>query len=182
MKKSAFLSLVVLGAISVEPNVADASLARAGTPNVQFSAVGPAGLKIVGTTHELDLRESDAAVVISVPLANLDTGISLRNKHMREKYLEVDKYPRAELTVARADVHLPEAGAETSGEAPGTMAIHGVSRPVRFSFRVKRDGAGIHVTGSVHVNINDHGILVPSYLGVTVKPDVTVELSFDAND
>ena len=32
--------------------------------------------------------------------------------------------------------------------------------------------------GTVHVNMNDFGITVPVYLGVTVKPDVDVSASF----
>lgn len=164
------------------PTLADAAFSRSGTPNVQFTATGPAGLKIVGTSHELDVRDDGTSVTISVPLANLDTGIGLRNKHMREKYLEVDKFPRAELAVKRADLKVPEAGAQTSAEADGTMLLHGVSRPAHFSYKSRRDAAGVHVTGSVRVNINDHGIAVPSYLGVTVKPDVDVELSFDATE
>ena len=175
-------TLLILGASCLVPAVAGAALTRTGAPSVEFTALGPAGLKIVGVTHDLDLRDDGANVVVSVPLANLDTGISLRNKHMREKYLEVDKYPRAELTVARADVRVPVAGTDTDGDAPATMSIHGVSRAVRFSYRARREGNGIHVTGSVHVNVKDHGIAIPSYLGVTVKPDVDVSVTFDASE
>lgn len=179
---TALRSLFALAAFCLVPSIADAALTRTGVPSVEFTAVGPAGLKIVGTTHELDLTDDGTRLVVSVPLANLDTGISLRNKHMREKYLEVGTYPRAVLTVARGDVQVPSVGSQTAGEASATMLIHGVSRPVRLSYRARRDGSGIHVTGSVHVNMNDHGIAVPSYLGVTVKPDVEVSLAFDANE
>lgn len=176
------LGAVAVAVVCLAPTLADAAFTRIGTPTVQFTAAGPGGLKIVGTTHELDVRDDGTSVTVSVPLANLDTGIGLRNKHMREKYLEVDKYPRAELAVKRADIKVPEAGAPTAGEANGTMLIHGISRPARFSYKSRRDASGIHVTGAVRVNINDHGIAVPSYLGVTVKPDVDVELSFEANE
>jgi polyisoprenoid-binding protein YceI len=176
------ISVVALGAALLAPGAAEAALTRTGTPTVQFTAVGPAGLTIVGTTHELDVRETETGVTVAVSLANLDTGIALRNRHMREKYLEVDKYPRAELSVARSDVRVPAAGAATSGDVDGTMVIHGVSRPVRLAYKARRDERGIHVTGSVHVNIKEHGIQVPSYLGVTVKPDVDVTLSFDVGE
>ena len=177
--------LVLLSACALCVTVdAGAALTRTGTPDVQFTATGPAGLKIVGTTHELDVRDDGTLVVVAVPLANLDTGISLRNRHMREKYLEVDKYPRAELTVARGVLQVPGAGAGTStaGEADGTMVIHGVSKPVHFSYRAKRDGASLKVNGAVHLNINDYGIAVPSYLGVTVKPEIDVDLSFGVTE
>ena len=179
---SRLLAAVALAAICLGPSLADAALARTGTPNVQFTALGPAGLKIVGTTHDLDIRENDGVLNVSVPLANLDTGIALRNKHMREKYLEVDKYPRAELSLGRGAVQMPAAGSSTSGDVEGTIAIHGVSRKTHFTYQSKRDERGIHVSGALHVNMNDHGISVPSYLGVTVKPDVDVALTFDVTE
>ena len=162
--------------------LASGALARTGTPTVQFFATGPAGLKIVGAAHDLDVQEDGEKLRVSVPLANLDTGIALRNKHMREKYLEVGKFPRADLSVSRADLRIPAEAGETSGEAAATMLIHGIAKPVRFMYRVRRDGSGLHVTGSTRVNINEHGIAVPSYLGVTVKPDVDISAAFDATE
>ena len=179
---SRLLAAITVATLCLAPDLADAAFARAGTPTVQFTALGPAGLKIVGTTHDLDVRESDDIVNVSVPLASLDTGISLRNKHMREKYLEVDKYPRAELAVARSAIKVPTAGASTSGDVEGAIAIHGVSRKTHFTYQAKRDERGLHVSGAVHVNMNEHGISVPSYLGVTVKPEVDVALTFDVTE
>ncbi len=41
----------------------------------------------------LKIEEADGNVVLDVPLTNLVTGIALRDKHMKEKYLEVQKSP-----------------------------------------------------------------------------------------
>jgi polyisoprenoid-binding protein YceI len=158
---------------------ADAALSRIGTPSVSFTATGPAGLKIVGTTADLQVAEENGTVTVRVPLANLDTGIGLRNKHMKEKYLEVPLYPNAELAVPRASLAAPDASGSASGEATGTMTIHGKSRPVRFTYRVARAGDRSRIAGSVHVEMTDFGIAVPGYLGVTVKPGVDVAVTFD---
>ena len=115
-------------------------------------------------------------------LATLDTGIELRNRHMREKYLEVQKYPNAMLVVDRSTLRLPDEGRESSGSANGTITIHGQSRPVSFTYKVHRNREAFDVTGSVHVNMNDYGIQVPSYLGITVKPDVDIVAGFVAHD
>lgn len=161
---------------------AHAALSRAGSAHVAFTAVGPAGLKIVGTTSDLDVSESSGDVKVRVPLANLDTGIGLRNRHMREKYLQVQLYPNADLVVSRSALKLPNSGDEAKSDANGTMTLHGKSKPVRFSYNAKRDANRYHVTGSVHLNMNDFGIEVPSYLGVTVKPEVDVSVAFDATE
>jgi len=154
---------------------AHATLARTGDANVTFNATGPAGLKIVGTTSELSVAETEQDVVVTVPLRNLDTKIELRNKHMREKYLEVGKYPNAELRVAKSAVQGP------SGKANGSLTLHGQTRPVTFSYTTKPDGAATGVTGNLHLNMFDFGIEKPGYAGVTVKPDIDVTASFRVN-
>lgn len=173
--------MFALCAVAAFPLAADAKLSRTGSPNVTFTAIGPAGMKIVGTTSDLNVDDDGQNVTVVVPLANLRTGISLRDRHMKEKYLQVQQYPNAELRVARSALRFPTGG-DTSGDAPGSMKIHGRTNPVTFHYVAHRNGGSISVTGSVHVNMKDYGIDVPSYLGVTVRPDVDVSARFDAND
>lgn len=160
--------------------VADAKLARTGTPSVSFRAAGPAGMKIQGTTSDLDVDDQGAKIVIKVPLKNLSTGISLRDEHMRNKYLEVGTYPNAELTVDRSAIRLPTGADPVSGDATGTMALHGKTKSTTFHYSVGKSGNAMRVAGTVHLDMRDYGINVPSYLGVTVKPDVDVEVQFNA--
>lgn len=157
---------------------ADATLSSPADAHVVFDAAGPAGMKIEGTTSDLAVADEAGNVVITVPLGNLTTGISLRDHHMREKYLEVPKYPAATLTIARTALHLPNPGDKTEGDAPGSLGLHGQTRPVSVHYDVKAAGAGLSVHGAFRVNMNDFGITVPVYLGVTVKPDVDVSASF----
>ena len=161
---------------------AHAKLSRAGEPSVTFTTTGPGGLKINGTTTALTVIDDAQAVVITVPLGKLTTGIGLRDKHMREKYLQTPTYPNASLRVARGDLKFPASGAQAEGDAPGTMTIHGQNHAVTVHYIAKRDGASYAVSGAVHVNMKDYGIEVPSYLGVTVKPGVEITVRFDAKD
>ena len=169
------LTTVLVGCLVTA--VAEAKLARAGASTVTFTAAGPGGMKIVGTTNDLDVNDDGQTLAIFVPLANLTTGISLRDKHMKEKYLQVPSFPTATLKVARTSV-------QTNAEAdiPGTMVIHGHEHPVTVHFKTHANGATIDVDGGAHVNMNDYAIEVPSYLGVTVKPDVELAVHFVAKD
>ncbi len=159
------------------PLAADAKLARTGTPAVAFHARGPAGMHLTGTTSDLDVIDQGATVTIRVPLAHLATGIGLRDHHMREKYLEVGKYPNADLVVDRASVKT-----EGSGDAQGTMTIHGKSKRVSFHYAAHHAGGKVDVTGRAHIDFRDFGIKVPSYLGVTVKPDIDIDVHFAATE
>jgi polyisoprenoid-binding protein YceI len=166
------LGLVTLSAAS------HAALTSAADARVSFSAAGPAGMTIEGTTPDLTVGDDGTNVIITVPLANLSTGIGLRDHHMKEKYLEVPKYPATTLTIARGALRFPASGGQTTADVPGTLSLHGQTRPVVVHYDAKGEGAAFSAKGTFRINMNDFGITVPVYLGVTVKPDVDVSASF----
>jgi polyisoprenoid-binding protein YceI len=156
---------------------AHAALASASDSHVTFEGKGPAGFKVTGSTTDLSVAEADGNVVITVPLANLNTGIDLRDHHMKEKYLEVPKYPSAVLTIARSALRVPAGGERVEADAPGTLTLHGQTHPVSVHYDAKQEGPAYLAHGRFHINMNDYGVNVPSYLGVTVKPDIDVSAS-----
>jgi polyisoprenoid-binding protein YceI len=158
--------------------VGHAALSSPSETKVGFTATGPAGLKIEGKTPDLTVADANGNLQLTVPLANLSTGIDLRDRHMKEKYLEVGKFPSAVLTVARSALKLPAGGDQVELDVPGTLALHGTTKPVTVHYGAKADGGGFAANGKFNINMNDYGIQVPSYLGVTVKPDVVVTASF----
>ncbi len=151
---------------------------RAGDSSVSFTAVGPAGMKIVGNTADLDVSDGPGTVRVTVPLAHLTTGIDLRDRHMREKYLEAAVFPTAVLEVPRAAIDVPPPGSERSGTAAATMTLHGRSHPVIVRYTAKGEANTWTVSGSLTLDMHDYGIQVPSYLGVTVKPGVDIAARF----
>ena len=137
---------------------------------------------IDGATNELTVKDDGKTLTFVVSLKNMTTGIGLRDNHMRDKFLEVQKHPEAKLEVPLDAIKMPagESGS-TSGEAKGVFTVHGQSKKdVPFKYTVTKKGKAIEVAGSFNVNVKEHGIEIPSYLGVTMKPDVAVETSFRA--
>ncbi len=181
MKARSILAFATLALALAIPGVADAKLAKTGNAKGAFHASGPAGLAINGTTSEVDVTDDGTTVSVVVKLGAISTGIGLRDKHTRN-YLEADTYPTATLKVPRASLKFPAAGKESSGDAKGTMTIHGVTKDVTVHYSAKLDGDTFSVKGNVALNINDYGIKTPSYLGVAVKPDITVDTEFQAKD
>jgi polyisoprenoid-binding protein YceI len=158
-----------------------AKLAKTGASTTGFKVAGPAGLTIEGKTADMTITDDGATVTIVVPLANLTTGIGLRDDHMK-KALETNQYGESRLVVARASLKFPAAGAESSGDAPGKMTLHGQTRDVTFHYSARNDGGTLSVKSNTTIKMNDFGIQAPSYLGVTVKPDVDINSSFQATD
>ena len=176
-RKGFWMIAVGLGIVGLSA-AGQAALSSAMDSRVSFEAAGPAGMKIEGSTPDLTVADDGTNVVITVPLANLSTGIGLRDHHMKEKYLEVQKFPSATLTIARGALKVPAGGEQVAVDVPGSVQIHGQTRPVSVHYEAKGEGAAFGARGAFHVNMNDFGITVPTYLGVTVKPDVDVSASF----
>lgn len=161
--------------------VAAAKLSKTGSSTTTFHAAGPAGMNIDGSTSEMNVADDGSSVTITVPLANIKTGLELRDKHTKDA-IEADKYPTVTLKVARSALKFPAAGAESSGDARGSMTLHGTTKDVTFHYSAKADGDTLTVKGNTTVNVDDFGVKRPSYLGVTVKPDVRIDTSFQAKD
>lgn len=117
-----------------------------------------------------------------VDLRTLDTGIGMRNDHMREKYLEVGKgdgFDRAVLS----DVHLGDVDVETfQGRTTftGTLRLHGARKNVTGPAEVRRTGSSVRIEAIFPVTLADFGIPKPQYLGVGVKSEVQVKVSLVA--
>ncbi len=130
----------LLRAVLLAGGLVHAAITSSSGAAVLVSMQGTAGLHIEGTTHELAISERDGELVFQVPLAGVDTGIGLRNRHMRG-YLDTAHFPDAELHVARKAVAFPATGKTTESDVPGSLTIHGVSRPCSIHYRVEQAGS-----------------------------------------
>jgi polyisoprenoid-binding protein YceI len=119
---------------------------------------------------------------IAVDLSTLDTGIGLRNTHMRENYLEVGRGEGFSRAVLK-DIALATDVAAVTGPTTftATLLVHGVERPVRGDARVTRNSDRVRVEASFPVVLADHAIAKPRYLGVGVRDQVQVKVRFDAS-
>lgn len=116
---------------------------------------------------------------LSVELDRLDTGIALRDEHLRDGYLEVGKDPGFVKAVL-SGIQLPDADAETfQGRTrfSGTFQLHGARRQVLGQAEIRRQGSRVRVEASFPVTLADYGIAKPQYLGVGVKEQVRVEVT-----
>jgi polyisoprenoid-binding protein YceI len=120
----------------------------------------------------------DTDLYFEVDLASLDTGIGLRNRHMRDNYLEVDRYPYAtfEGEVARLE---PREGEAARITATGALTIHGISRKREISCDVLPTAQGYRARCAFPVLLSDHAIEIPSvmFLKLANEIDVRVELT-----
>ena len=117
---------------------------------------------------------------LTVDLRTLQTGIKLRDTHMRENYLEVQKpgYEHATLTNIRLEGNTSEPVSKVG--FTGVLAVHGLQRNVAGTADIRRAGDNLRVQASFPVKVSEFEIPSPSYLGVGVRDEVTVGVTFTA--
>jgi polyisoprenoid-binding protein YceI len=158
--------------LTLKPSKGDVQIEAVGRPamvKIKGKGEGPTGaLKIVGATVTGD---------ITFTLDTLDTGIDLRNEHMKEKYLETKKHPKATLTLK--EVALPagwtkEKPQVSGAKFKGELTLHGEKKPVEGTFEVTENK---ELKAKMELKISDYKIDIPSYLGITVADTVKVQIS-----
>jgi len=114
-----------------------------------------------------------------VDLASLDTGIDLRNRHMRDDYLEVGQYPYAKFSGVLARVEDADDGG-LRVTASGTLRIHGVDRGVRLPCEVRPDGDGYGARCAFDVLLSDFDISIPKLMFLKLANRIRLEVAFSA--
>jgi polyisoprenoid-binding protein YceI len=137
---------------------------------------------LTGSVSLATARPAAFVGALSADLRALDSGIGLRNEHMRGNYLEVGKGAGFDKAVI-SDIHLGDVDAESfSGRTrfTGTLALHGARAPVKGQAEIQREGSRIRIEASFLLALVDFGIAKPQYLGVGVKSEIQVTVSFVA--
>ena len=112
---------------------------------------------------------------LAVDLHKLQTGIGLRDRHMKDNYLEVkrgDGFASARLQ----DIKVDALDGKTSFR--GVLMLHGERRQVTGTANIKPNGGGYRVEANFPVRISEFQIPDPTYLGVGVKDQVQVRVNF----
>lgn len=159
---------------------AEAAVKKMTSGQLNFTAIGSPGiLKIRGTSNDkapqgqVEIVNGEASGEFSFNLSGLDTGIGLRDDHMKNKYLEVEKYPEAKLKVSGLKL-TPEEIATGVGRAfTGQLTLHGETKEVSGQFEIDKAGK---LKASFPIKVSDFKIDVPKYMGITVSETVEVEV------
>lgn len=182
------ISLLVLFCclVSASAQVKEFHVAKDQENLVKFISKAPLE-SFEGVTDKIDgyiLWEGDdpvnrSEIYFEVELSTLDTGIGLRNRHMRDNYLETQKYPFAILSAKLVSV---EKIAETNAlqvQLTGTMEIHGQKKDMKITGVVTAlaDG-GYRVNSGFRITLGDFKIKVPKLMFMKINEEIQIELDF----
>ena len=125
-----------------------------------------------------------ATVRFEVDLASLDTGIKMRNAHMREHHLETAKHPKAIFDGAALPGRIVGAlafGRPESLTVEGAFTLHGATRMIRLvvevTYRPTPAPARIEFRTAFPIALADYAIDRPQFLFLKLADVQTVRVS-----
>jgi polyisoprenoid-binding protein YceI len=183
----AFFFSVLALAEGAEKGTLDLSKAKS---NVEFLAVGhPSALKIKGTTVNSDeptlkgtfkITPTNISGTATYRLERLDTGIDLRTRHMKEKYLEVEKHPEGQFELTKLPGKFTEASfKEKDVPFEGVLSLHGVKKPIKGLAQVQKKDDELNLDLSFKTKVSDFNITEASFMGITMADEVTVKVAVE---
>jgi polyisoprenoid-binding protein YceI len=115
-----------------------------------------------------------AKVTLSIEAASIDTGIGMRDNHLRsEDFLDVKQFPTITFESVRVE------GAAPRLTVFGRLTVHGVTREVAVPVEVNMTGVALVAAGELIVNRRDYGLTYESFLN-PIGNDVRVAFTFRA--
>lgn len=147
---------------------------------------------ILGTSHSVTGSASfdgrSGTFDLSVPVASLDTGIAMRDDHLRsEMWMDAAKAPNITFTGSKV-----VAKGQDKYEVTGKLAFRGVAKETTLIVTAKEipvesakkaglgDKGALRVRGEFRVKLSDYGIVIPEMAAAKVSDIWTVKVSIFA--
>jgi polyisoprenoid-binding protein YceI len=147
--------------------------------SIDFYAIGkPSMLKIHGESTKLTGTITRKGNVFSgqfeIPLDSFETGMSVRNKHLKEKVFETSKYDKAKLTIT--ELKIPDEKTGEIKELPftGKLSLHGVEKDITGTAALNVTDKLITFSTEAEIKMSDYQIPLPEFMGMTMQDQVKI--------
>lgn len=149
---------------------------------IQFSARATLG-DFQGVTHSIDgeiklqklTNTNFGTIYFKVYLDSIDTGINLRNIHMREDYLETSRYPAAEFSGSIIKI-IPVDYTKSKVLAKGILNIHGVQKEINVDGFIFNYGNLYKLQTEFALLLSDFKINQPTFIINTVEDKIDISV------
>lgn len=148
---------------------------------IKFSAIGkPAFIKVDGSVplvaanFEFGVNEIDG--VAKVDLNSLETGIKLRDEHLKEKYLHTSDFPYAILKINKQKAILGK-----RNKIKALLLFHGRSKEISLDIVIVKNERVIKLNSQFEFLLSDFNVELPTFQGISAanKIKLSVVASFE---
>jgi polyisoprenoid-binding protein YceI len=153
------------------------------------AATNVPGIRIHGKSTSLSaraaIRSGEAGIVVdrleaTIPVKTLNTGMGLRDDHMRKYVFTTADGRVPDLRFAAENVSCAGSDGVSNCQVAGHLEIRGKTEPCEIALKVARDGAAFRAVGDTTVKLSAYDIPAPSQLGVRTEDEIKVHLEFVA--
>jgi polyisoprenoid-binding protein YceI len=132
-----------------------------------------------------DIRDNGTTIAIdrfelTVPVNSLETGMSVRDSHMRKYVFTTADGQTPDLRFNATKTSCPANGNQATCQIAGDLLIRALARPFVLSVKVTRDGGSYHAAGDGIVKLSTYNIDRPSQLGVQMSDEVKLHVELTA--
>jgi polyisoprenoid-binding protein YceI len=113
---------------------------------------------------------------LKVELQTLETGIGIRDRHMRNNYLEVEKPGFSTATID--DIRVEKLDGKTT--FTGVLSLHGQKKKISGAADLQQRDGSIKVQAQFALKVSDFEIPAPTYLGVGVRDEIQIKVALTA--
>jgi len=185
LKVTIVFSLLFLSAV----NATEVNVDRNKPNQVKFISEAPTE-RVEGITDKIDgyaLWDGDELInksefYFEVDLTSLDTGMGLRNRHMRDNYLHTDDFPYAEYAGKITKIEKVAGNDTWHVTTNGKLKIHGIEKDVVIEGTVSGEGDSYHVKSAFSVKLTDYKIKVPKLMFMKLNETIKLQVEFYAKE
>jgi len=155
--------------------------------NDPFEQVNGDTKRTTGTIVADPVNVSASSVELIVDLATIDTGVKLRDDHIRDEFAEIAKFPRATFKSVSVSGTPASPNQPADITVTGDFHLHGVTRRLTVPMRVvlipeteltrsqRGPGDWLHASGRFPIKLSEFGIHVPQSF-IDDKIEITLDL------
>ena len=114
---------------------------------------------------------------LHVDLQTLETGIGIRDRHMKNNYLEVEKGAGFS-TATIDDIRVEKLDGKST--FTGVLTLHGQKKKISGAADLQQRDGRIKVQAQFALKVSDFEIPAPTYLGVGVRDEIQIKVSLMA--
>lgn len=141
------------------------------TPLEDIEATNKKGMSLI------DLSKKQ--IVFSFVIKDFDFENQLMEDHFNEKYLESEKYPKAQFSGQFERLPDLTQPGNHNVSVSGNLTIHGVTRPVQVSGTLSMKNGIITAKAAFKVKLEDHRIKVPTVVIAKIAEVIDVDIAAD---
>lgn len=176
-----YICLLLLSTLALTDACAQRYIARTG--HIRFFSYSPIE-DIEAHNREVSsiIDLSSGELVFSLPVKAFQFEKALMQEHFNEKYMESDKFPKAQFKGKITDISsldLKRKGPHNA-QVTGNLTVHGVTKPVTTSATLSLVGKDLSALATFIVKPADHDIEIPWIVrnNIAKEMEVTVEITY----